>query len=188
MEAPDFIEVYENAIPNQLCDAIVEVFETQDVLKPIQGSLQVMNVKESGELYRKDSSIALEEVNGAMASEVYSSLNETLLAYIEKYPQLKEMSLRSHGVKIQKTEPTGGYHKFHCEMGGILVTSRVLTWSIYLNDVDEGGETEFIFQAKRLKAIKGNIVIFPAAYTHTHRGNQPISGDKYIATGWYCVY
>ena len=50
MKSPDFIEVYENAIPSQLCDAIVKVFDTQEVLKPIQGSQQVMNPGESGEL------------------------------------------------------------------------------------------------------------------------------------------
>jgi hypothetical protein len=27
--------------------------------------------------------------------------------------------------------------------------------------------------------------IFPAAFTHTHRGNPVYSKDKYIATGWF---
>jgi len=34
------------------------------------------------------------------------------------------------------------------------------------------------------KPKKGDCIIFPTAYTHTHRGNPPIGGDKYIITGW----
>jgi hypothetical protein len=55
---------------------------------------------------------------------------------------------------------------------------------IYLNDVEEGGETEFLYQKRRVQAKQGRLVMWPAAYTHTHRGNPPLSGDKYALTGW----
>ena len=58
---------------------------------------------------------------------------------------------------------------------------------IYLNDVEEGGETEFLYQPKRIKAEKGKIVIFPADFMHTHRGNPPISNEKYVLTGWFNI-
>jgi len=54
----------------------------------------------------------------------------------------------------------------------------------YLNDDFEGGETEFLYQGVRVKPEKGKTVIFPASYTHVHRGNPPIGGTKYIATTW----
>ena len=54
----------------------------------------------------------------------------------------------------------------------------------YLNDVESGGETEFYFQKRSIKPRKGTVVIAPAGFTHTHRGNVPISGDKYIITSW----
>jgi len=28
------------------------------------------------------------------------------------------------------------------------------------------------------------VLIAPAFFTHTHRGNRPQGGDKYIATSW----
>ena len=40
---------------------------------------------------------------------------------------------------------------------------------------------------KRVKAKTGRLIIFPAGYTHTHRGNPPIGGDKYILTNWGLV-
>ena len=54
----------------------------------------------------------------------------------------------------------------------------------YLNDEFDGGETEFLYMNKRISAKQGRIIIFPAGFTHTHRGNPPIGGEKYIATSW----
>ena len=55
---------------------------------------------------------------------------------------------------------------------------------IYLNEDFEGGETEFLYFNKRIKPKQGRLVIFPAAFTHTHRGNPPIGGTKYLASTW----
>jgi hypothetical protein len=55
---------------------------------------------------------------------------------------------------------------------------------VYLNDVLDGGETEFLYQSRRVKPREGRVVIFPVQWTHTHRGNPPLSGEKYIATSW----
>jgi hypothetical protein len=62
--------------------------------------------------------------------------------------------------------------------------SRVLVFTLYLNDVEEGGETEFLYLSKRVQPKTGRMVIWPAGFTHTHRGNPPLKGDKYIITGW----
>lgn len=61
---------------------------------------------------------------------------------------------------------------------------RVLLWLLYLNDVEEGGETEFFYQGVKLKPKKGSLVVAPCGFTHTHRGNIPRSGDKYVLTSW----
>ena len=72
----------------------------------------------------------------------------------------------------------------NCETGGTATSKRLLAYTIYLNDVEEGGETEFLYYPKRIKAKKGTLCLFPCGFTHTHRGNPPISNIKYIATGW----
>ena len=58
------------------------------------------------------------------------------------------------------------------------------TFLIYLNEEFEGGETEFYYQQRKISPKKGTMVIAPAGFTHSHRGNKPVSGDKYIATSW----
>ena len=116
----------------------------------------------------------------------------TLPLYCQEYPieildnnNNFESSFKLEGFKIQKTLPGEGYHMWHCENMNISpFINRVLAWTIYLNDVEEGGETEFLHQHKRVKPQQGTLCIFPAYYTHTHRGNPPLSNPKYIATGW----
>jgi|TARA_Y100000289_G_scaffold50193_1_gene51056 hypothetical protein len=89
------------------------------------------------------------------------------------------------GVKIQKTLPTEGYHIWHIEHGkGFDNEPRAFVFSIYLNDVEEGGETEFLHFSKRVKPKTGRIVIWPAGFPYLHRGNPPLSGEKYILTSW----
>ena len=61
---------------------------------------------------------------------------------------------------------------------------RLFVIQVYLNDVEEGGETEFLVQSKRVAPKKGRVVIFPTTYTHYHSGNPPLSGDKYILNMW----
>ena len=64
------------------------------------------------------------------------------------------------------------------------VGNRVGTVIVYLNDVDEGGETEFLYYPRRVKPQAGRVLLFPASFTHSHRGNPPLSNTKYIMTGW----
>ncbi|MCA1767902.1 MAG: 2OG-Fe(II) oxygenase, partial [Idiomarina sp.] len=61
---------------------------------------------------------------------------------------------------------------------------RALLFMFYLNDVDEGGETDFYYQERSLRPKAGQMVIAPAYFTHTHRGRMPVSNDKYILTSW----
>jgi hypothetical protein len=89
-----------------------------------------------------------------------------------------------YGMKIQKISPREGYHAWHYENSGTRVLSRVLAFILYLNDDFEAGETEFLYKSLRTAPKKGTLVLFPAGYTHTHRGNPPINGKKYIMTGW----
>ena len=56
--------------------------------------------------------------------------------------------------------------------------------TLYLNDVKEGGETEFYHQNLKVPPTQGSLVIFPAYFTHLHKGHVPISNDKYILNLW----
>ncbi|GAA4788983.1 2OG-Fe(II) oxygenase [Lysobacter hankyongensis] len=82
----------------------------------------------------------------------------------------------------------GGYPYWHCELYPRDTTCetlhRHLLWTLYLNDGFEEGETEFMYQARKVKPRTGSLLLAPAGFTHTHRGNRPKGGDKFIATSW----
>ena len=88
---------------------------------------------------------------------------------------------------IQHYKPGGGYHMWHCERtnADYPVCNRYLTFMTYLNDVDDGGGTEFSDQKLTIKAEKGKTIIWPSDWMFTHRGVVSPTEHKYIITGWY---
>ncbi|TYT26484.1 2OG-Fe(II) oxygenase [Luteimonas viscosa] len=103
--------------------------------------------------------------------------------------QLARTCLRPGAINLQWYRAgEGGYPYWHCELyprapdGETL--HRHLLWTIYLNDGFAAGETEFLFQQRRVAPRSGDLLIAPTAFTHTHRGNRPEGGDKFIATSW----
>jgi hypothetical protein len=100
-------------------------------------------------------------------------------------------TLRPGTINLQKyVSDRGGYPYWHCELYPKAVDPqsetlhRTLLWTIYLNDGFAEGETEFLHQWRKIAPKAGALLIAPAAFTHTHRGNMPKAGNKYIATSW----
>lgn len=92
-------------------------------------------------------------------------------------------------INAQKYEKNkGNYGYWHSEifpqLGENKALHRVLLFLIYLNDVEDGGETDFYYQDQSIKPKAGTMVIAPCGFTHTHRGNIPRSNDKYVLTSW----
>ena len=86
---------------------------------------------------------------------------------------------------IQKYSPSQGYHGWHCEKSNLVNARRHLVFMTYLNNVKEGGETEWFYQKLKIKPEKGLTVIWPAEWMFTHRGIVSKKETKIIATGWY---
>jgi hypothetical protein len=100
-------------------------------------------------------------------------------------------TLRPGTINLQKyISDQGGYPYWHCELypkaadAQAETLHRTLLWTIYLNDGFAEGETEFLHQSRKIAPKTGALLIAPAAFTHTHRGNMPKGGNKYIATSW----
>jgi hypothetical protein len=116
------------------------------------------------------------------AADVAGMPDDALRGYVGRV-------LRPGNVNLQKyLAGEGGYPHWHSEIypqdGRCEPLHRVLLWSVYLNDVPQAGETEFLYQHRKIAPREGTLLIAPAGFTHTHRGNTPVGGDKYIATSW----
>jgi hypothetical protein len=183
-----FIGIYENAFSKDYCDKVIEYFDIAEKAGYTVNRQQLDNAPKKN---KEDLAVfCSDEVNLVSTAELQRVFNETLWEscyqkYAEEFWPLKDIATHSsYHFKIQKTEPGQGYHVWHSEATNRGTCTRILAWNLYLNDVEEGGETEFIFQHIRIKPKAGTFVIFPAGFTHTHRGNPPLSNTKYIVTGW----
>tara|TARA_R110000744_G_scaffold273840_1_gene387054 strand:+ start:1464 stop:2063 length:600 start_codon:yes stop_codon:yes gene_type:complete len=179
-------------LPFEFCDDIITLFENTLLTNPVDRPfVQDSRGHEDGS--RTDKFLCLDEIGGTQTDHYSSLINQHLSQALEEYLHLfpclgqNQTALYSIRQKLQKTPISGGFHGWHCENAHIETLSRVLAWTIYLNDVDEGGETEFLYQSERVKAKKGKTTIFPSGFMHTHRGNPPISNEKYILTGWFSM-
>ena len=84
---------------------------------------------------------------------------------------------------IQYYKPKKGYPVLHYERGRNNPT-RQLVYMLYCNTVTDKGGTEFPYQNITLSAVKGKLVIWPAEFTHPHKGIISNTQEKYIVTGW----
>jgi hypothetical protein len=118
----------------------------------------------------------------------FDGLQRCFADYVSEYDTLNGLNIKCTSIKLQKTVPGAGYHVWHGEQGNDEAANRVLTYILYLNTLDNNaaGETEFLYQRLRFPPQENTMLIWPAAFTHTHRGNV-VHGDKskYIITGWF---
>ena len=185
----NFIGIYDNYIPESMCDEAVKLFEERSKFNNTLTRLQSEN---SPTWMKKDTQFFCDEKNmDIWWDEIKPLILNCDFAFnaYDKNTGVREAyggnAFHFTNLKIQKTLPTEGYHIWHVEHNlGYDCEPRALVYTIYLNDVEEGGETEFLHFSKRVKPKKGRIVIWPAGFPYVHRGNPPLSGEKYILTSW----
>ena len=185
----NFIGVYDNYITKEECNKAIKLYEDQNkfnnTINRIGGEKASILTKQDQQFFAEGHNINVwwERLkpmifNFEMAFKHYNENTGAMNAY-------GKVPFHFTNLKIQKTLPTEGYHVWHIEHGkGFEDECRAFVFSIYLNDVKEGGETEFLHFSKRVQPKTGRIVIWPAGFPYLHRGNPPLSGKKYILTSW----
>ena len=204
----NFIELYENALSDDVCDYMVSLIE-DNIGKAKQG---VFGKGELDYSIKKSKDLNLATLiddnpnidNGVL--QVKKALQKSLVSYFKKY-QLYDYELEhsileltdeeffkiiicydylipKNGIHTKKYDKNDGHYSWHKDQypGCWEMFTRAYVMMFYLNDVKEGGETGFLAQGVELKPKKGSLVIFPAR--HIHKGKKPISEEKYICNFW----
>jgi hypothetical protein len=160
------------------CDQIIAAFNCMD---PHAGNIS------GGVDKKKKDSLDISLPPNFLFRKYQQELLEIVDAY-RVYYRLDEygppVDITEH-INIQKYPVGGAYHQIHCDRGPKFPTDkRELVFMTYLNDVREGGETEFMFQKIKIKPQKGLTLIWPTNWTHLHRGLPSSTDEKMIITGW----
>ena len=172
--------------PFSICEDLISYFEV-NLAKQMKGSTLGgvnPNIKDSIDIRIQPKEIILPG-NEAFKS-YFEELFECYKNYIEEWPFLKNLAQRTEigSFNLQRYKPGQHFKKIHTERSSIDSSHRVFAFMTYLNDVEEGGSTYFSHYDLEILPRKGLTLIWPAEWTHAHRGNILKEGSKYIITGW----
>lgn len=178
------IQIKDDALSAAQCDALIDWFESNTgIQQPGRIGSQALNTasKASTDIPRW---FHLQD----MPEQVIEKALEAGAAdygrnRLHVFRTLSRMIIDNSYV-LQRYMPEEGYYALHCEVGSPANMMRVLAWMIYLNDVPDGG-THFSEQEFDCEARQGRLVMWPAYFTHMHRGIVSSTTTKYIATGWF---
>jgi hypothetical protein len=179
---PDFIEIYDHALSQKECEILINYFEKSNEVQ--------YGLIADGSYYpdrKKCLQIKLDLNDSSPSSNI---VREKLSLYLNQYR--KKYSLELENTQHWNFFPYAAFQKYdgkedgfktwHCEHGdGESDSKRIMAWMFYLNDAKCG--TEF-YNSPTIKAKRGRCVIWPAFWTHVHKGVTPNIGLKYIVTGW----
>jgi hypothetical protein len=185
----DFLGTFDNFVTPETCDKLIAAFEKE---KKIRNTFNRKESENVSNFFKEDEAFFLSRdhligLDQEGIQQVLTNIREVVEIYLKQTDMLKFIGCRELHLsvnKIQKTLPSQGYHLWHVERAYSQACSRVLVYTVYLNDILNGGETEFLFQKKRISPKKGRVCIFPAHFPYVHRGNPPLDGVKYILTSW----
>lgn len=184
----DFIGTYNGFFPPDFCEEAINYFNYCQSNTTLVKKRKEEHVQDSFLFASSFETVAdqgLVRLNRKLSDYFFKIVDYCISQYIERYHILKGLDGYSvYDLKFQKSQPGEAFHGWHYENAKRLVADRRLVFQLYLNNVVDGGETEFLYYPKRIKAEQGKLIIWPATFTHTHRGNTPLTGDKYIITSW----
>tara|TARA_R100001244_G_C5158006_1_gene130626 strand:- start:853 stop:1476 length:624 start_codon:yes stop_codon:yes gene_type:complete len=181
-----FIGIFDNVLSDNYITEIIKYFEKLDQTGFIQSTRQysAAHERDLDEIQLVNHDI-IHRVNGVFLQDFFKMVWEIVWPlYTNKFSILKNERMEADGLKMKRIKPGGGFHAWHYESGKDQPSRKVVV-QMYLNDIDEAGETEFLYQNKRFSPKKNRVIVWPADWFHTHRGNPPIGKtDKYILTTW----
>ena len=176
LEEP-LIVVLGNVLSNEECDELIRL--SKDKMK----RSKIGTTREVNEL-RTSSSSFIEESENAIVARVEKRISSVMNIPIE------------HGEGLQILQYTPGqeykaHYDFFSSTSKAASNNRISTLVMYLNDVDEGGETFFPKLNFSVTPKKGMAVYFEYFYSDQtlneltlHGGAPVITGEKWVATQW----
>ena len=107
-------------------------------------------------------------------------MSHCISAYIETLQPISIAPVQIDQIDMMRYDKGQGFYGRHVDAGSKALQHRILSFVVYLNDVQEGGETDFPLQNKIVKPETGKVVVFPSAFCFLHGSRITISGPKYL--------
>jgi len=188
-----FLYKKEHILSPEKCELFIQSFEQSDRKKPGVLYGPEGNTSTSGKR-STDISFVPKDLQdptwGSLLADLVGILDRELLTYATRFDggfnQMDPLEI-SPSFNMQRYLPGEGFSTWHCERAGIKFIKRTLVWMVYLNTVQDRGETQFMYQNTCEQPKEGTLLIWPSDWTYTHRGIPSPTETKYILTGWYDI-
>ena len=192
-EYKEFVGIYDESVPVELCNEFVKNYELAKknrTIIDVTKENETQNLDKISPFARKDEVAFVAPTSSTIypippVKAYFKFLHECFINYVERYSIEFSGPIFNDVFKIHKVRKTEGYHQWHYERGAPIGLDRLLAYMTYLETPKKGGETEFLHQSLRIEPIVGRTLIWPAGFTHMHRGNPPLDGEKMYITGWF---
>ena len=174
-------------MPEEACDQVIDFCnENKSFWSPgIVGDTGIVDVEAK-------KCTQLQIVPDARELNLYNKNLQTILDnYRQKYKWADCVNYYKiiESMSVQHYKPGDGFYQWHMENDGRGSSiNRHLVFMTYLNDVENGGTEFCYFPDLKIQAKKGLTLIWPAGWTHTHRGIVSNVDEKYIITGWFTFH
>ena len=176
-----YISYWDDVLTKEQCSMIIDRFEKnveqqEDTLLEGHRHFKELNITDNFKDWEDVQMLLLDKM------QEYLAKYKTMFSIDDKVwpPQLAFEQFR-----IKKYEPNGkDEFAFHVDVGNHATARRFLVFFWYLNDVEEGGETEFLYANLKVQPKKGTLLVHPAGFPYYHKGNVPISDDKHVLISW----
>ena len=186
----NFIQCISGTLSQQECDAVIDFFESNKE-RQFAGTTGPKMHQDPKKKIDTELCLDLRElVEDKKLEPVAKALYNACEEYCQTYPFLGKI----HGwtvdssFKIQRYNPNEAYFTEHCENDGSVdgtMERRLIALMVYLNTVTDRGQTHFPTQNISFSPKVGDILMWPAYWTHPHHGIASPTQTKYIITGWY---
>lgn len=191
LDEDEYIYVKNNSLPTEICDYLINLFQ-HDASHLVYKGTTMNGISDAKKTFDLKLKPEINKHDNFMFEELTLNINKYFENINSKYHYqiISLENINDSGYQIQKYVSGQGLYSYHHDSDSFHKThktfnkTRILSFIWYLNDVADGGETEFLNGRLKVKPEMGKLLIFPATWTYMHRGNVPISEDKYIVTGW----
>jgi prolyl 4-hydroxylase len=174
----DLIQIHDDVLDPELCSRFIQTFDDNTEYHEVidndkKPSFTQLNITELSK-------------NSESTNSIHKLILSKTLEYKVKYYESIDVRVfpdknNFEYFRIKKYNNNGeDFFDTHVDIMDHESSRRYLSFLYYLNDVEQGGET--IFQDLTIHPKCGRLVIFPPMWMYPHRGNIPISDNKYILT------
>ena len=175
----NFIGAWYNKYSADICnDIILKYKRTLQTLKHDYTQSELGNTRLNCKDIKSEDLIAI----------ITGIISPALEDYFKLYPASTEVhpfDLLTTSMRIDHWAPGKGNNSWYHEKDGKLFhENKHLAFTLFLNDVNVEGEEEFLHQEVSFKPQAGLIVIWPTAWTHSHRTQIAPNDDKYTLSGY----